>query len=95
MDRIIIDVGRPWLIWRIPVSVGQWNLNSALLEVALCVMAYVTLFVPEALRSRKHRNPRHGLAETRRDGVSFRFGDALYSFRRKDFLYNGKFPIPA
>jgi len=38
---IIIDVGRPWLIWRIPISVGKWNLDSALLEVALCVMAYV------------------------------------------------------
>ena len=38
---IIIDVGRPWLIYRIPISVGKWNLDSALLEVALCVMAYV------------------------------------------------------
>jgi len=38
---IIIDVGRPWLIWRIPISVGKGNLDSALLEVALCVMAYV------------------------------------------------------
>ena len=38
---IIIDVGRPWFIWRIPLSVGKWNLDSALLEVALCVMAYV------------------------------------------------------
>jgi len=38
---IIIDVGRPWFIWRIPISVGKWNLDSALLEVALCVMAYV------------------------------------------------------
>ncbi|HPF71852.1 MAG TPA: Ni/Fe-hydrogenase cytochrome b subunit [Candidatus Krumholzibacteria bacterium] len=38
---IVIDVGRPWFIWRIPVSVGHWNLNSALLEVALCVMTYV------------------------------------------------------
>lgn len=55
----------------------------------------VALFTPEALRSRKHRNPRHGLAETREDGVSFRFGNELYSFRRKDFLHNGKFPIPA
>ena len=40
---IIIDVGRPWLIWRIPISLGKWNLNSALLEVALCVMAYVAV----------------------------------------------------
>ncbi len=38
---IIIDVGRPWFIWRIPISVGKWNLDSALLEVALCVMAYM------------------------------------------------------
>ena len=38
---IVLDVGRPWLIWKIPVSVGKWNLDSALLEVALCVMAYV------------------------------------------------------
>jgi len=38
---IIIDVGRPWFIHRIPLRVGSWNLNSALLEVALCVMAYV------------------------------------------------------
>ena len=42
---IAIDVGRPWLIWRIPLGgfpdVGSYNWNSALLEVALCVMAYV------------------------------------------------------
>jgi Ni/Fe-hydrogenase subunit HybB-like protein len=38
---IIIDVGRPWYIWRIPISVGKWNLDSALLEVALCVMSYM------------------------------------------------------
>jgi Ni/Fe-hydrogenase subunit HybB-like protein len=38
---IIIDVGRPWLIWKIPISVGKWNLDSALLEVALCVMSYM------------------------------------------------------
>jgi len=38
---ITIDVGRPWLIYRIPISVGKWNLDSALLEVALCVMAYL------------------------------------------------------
>jgi Ni/Fe-hydrogenase subunit HybB-like protein len=37
---IVIDVGRPWLIHNIPLRVFDWNLNSALLEVALCVMAY-------------------------------------------------------
>jgi Ni/Fe-hydrogenase subunit HybB-like protein len=42
---IIIDVGRWWGIWRIPLGgfpdMGSYNWNSALLEVALCVMAYV------------------------------------------------------
>ena len=40
---IIIDVGRPWFIWRIPLGgwpdMGGFNWDSALLEVALCVMA--------------------------------------------------------
>ena len=40
---IAVDVGRPWLIYRVPISVGNYNLNSALLEVALCVMAYVVV----------------------------------------------------
>jgi Ni/Fe-hydrogenase subunit HybB-like protein len=44
---IIIDVGRPWFIWRIPLGgwpdIGKFNWNSALLEVALCVMAYVVV----------------------------------------------------
>jgi len=40
---IVIDVGRPWLLWKIPISFGKWNLDSALLEVALCVMAYVVV----------------------------------------------------
>jgi Ni/Fe-hydrogenase subunit HybB-like protein len=38
---IVVDVGRFWNIYRVPVFFWQWNLNSALLEVALCVMAYV------------------------------------------------------
>jgi Ni/Fe-hydrogenase subunit HybB-like protein len=38
---IVVDVGRYWWIYRIPIRFWQWNLNSALLEVALCVMAYI------------------------------------------------------
>jgi len=42
---ITIDIGRPWGMWRLPLGgfpdVGGYNWNSALLEVALCVMAYV------------------------------------------------------
>lgn len=38
---IFIDIGRYWWIWKIPVFVTWWNGSSALLEVALCVMAYI------------------------------------------------------
>ena len=38
---IVIDVGRPWHIWKVPLFFWDWNLNSALLEVALCIEAYV------------------------------------------------------
>lgn len=40
---IIVDVGRYWNIFKIPFRPHQWNLNSVLLEVALCVMAYVVV----------------------------------------------------
>ncbi|MEI6223631.1 MAG: Ni/Fe-hydrogenase cytochrome b subunit [Deltaproteobacteria bacterium] len=38
---IVVDVGRYWGIWKIPTYVSWWNFDSALLEVALCVMTYV------------------------------------------------------
>lgn len=38
---VLIDVGRPWLIYRVPLYFWHWNLNSALLEVALCITAYI------------------------------------------------------
>jgi Ni/Fe-hydrogenase subunit HybB-like protein len=37
---IAIDIGRPWIAWKVPVFVWSWNLNSALLEVSLCIMTY-------------------------------------------------------
>jgi Ni/Fe-hydrogenase subunit HybB-like protein len=40
---ITLDVGRPWEIWKIPLFFWSWNLSSALLEVALCVMAYIVV----------------------------------------------------
>jgi Ni/Fe-hydrogenase subunit HybB-like protein len=38
---VAVDLGRPWNMWKIPTYVWNWNLNSSLLEVALCIMAYV------------------------------------------------------
>lgn len=40
---VAFDLGRYWSMWRIPVSPGQWSNTSVLLEVALCMMAYVTV----------------------------------------------------
>jgi Ni/Fe-hydrogenase subunit HybB-like protein len=36
-----LDLGRPWLIWKVPLFIWRWNLDSALLEVALCITTYM------------------------------------------------------
>ncbi len=50
---VALDLGRPWLIWKIPLYFWHWNLDSALLEVALCITTYVFVLwielVPAAL----------------------------------------------
>jgi Ni/Fe-hydrogenase subunit HybB-like protein len=38
---VMLDVGRWWSIWKVPLFFWRWNFSSALLEVALCIMAYV------------------------------------------------------
>ena len=38
-----LDVGRWWLLWKVPLYFWHWNFNSALLEIALCIMAYVVV----------------------------------------------------
>lgn len=55
----------------------------------------VALFDPQALRSRKHLNPRRVLCETRFDGVQFRFDKEVRSYAREVFLTDGKLPAPA
>ena len=37
---VLIDLGRPWLTYKIPFFFWNWNGDSVLLEVALCIMAY-------------------------------------------------------
>jgi Ni/Fe-hydrogenase subunit HybB-like protein len=36
---VALDVGRYWNMWKVPL-LWNWNRNSILLEVALCIMAY-------------------------------------------------------
>ena len=40
---VVIDIGRWWNVWKVPIYFWHWNFNSALLEVALCIMAYVVV----------------------------------------------------
>jgi Ni/Fe-hydrogenase subunit HybB-like protein len=38
---VVIDLGRFWSVWKVPIYFWNWNLNSILLEVALCISLYV------------------------------------------------------
>ncbi len=40
---VALDVGRWWGLWKVPIYFWRWNFNSALLEIALCIMAYVVV----------------------------------------------------
>lgn len=37
---VVIDLGRFWNVWKLPIYFWDWNGTSILLEVALCVMLY-------------------------------------------------------
>jgi len=37
---VLIDIGRAWNFYKIPLFFWEWNFNSILLEVALCIMLY-------------------------------------------------------
>lgn len=42
-----VDVGRPWNFWKIPGTPWAWNIDSTLLEVALCISAYLLVLWAE------------------------------------------------
>ena len=39
---VIVDLGRYWNVWKIPL-LWNWNRNSVLLEVAICIMTYMVV----------------------------------------------------
>ena len=39
---VVVDVGRYWNLWKVPLF-WNWNRNSVLLEVAMCIMAYMVI----------------------------------------------------
>jgi len=68
---LIVDVGRPWNFWKVPIKVGDWNVDSALLEVALCIAVYVIVLwieVAPALLEKLETNKRPWLRRVSRSG---------------------------
>jgi len=53
---LLVDIGRSWAIWK---PMFNWNLNSVLFEVAMCVMFYLTVlyieFIPVVAEQFKDR----------------------------------------
>ena len=45
---VMVDLGRPWNAYNFFVP-SKWQVNSAMFEVALCVMAYSTVLIIEFL----------------------------------------------
>src|SRR3970282_2103862 len=43
---VVVDIGRPYFVWH---PLIYWNGNSALFEVGICVMAYMTVLYIEFL----------------------------------------------
>ena len=41
------DVGTPWNFWKVPTWSWAWNADSVLLEVALCITAYILVLWAE------------------------------------------------
>jgi len=78
---VLIDVGRPWLIYRVPIYFWRWNLDSALLEVALCITAYIFVLWIElspALLERWTKSERPKLA---------RFTSITHDFLEKTLIW--------
>jgi Ni/Fe-hydrogenase subunit HybB-like protein len=61
---VAVDVGRPWALWKVPAMIWRWNVNSVLLEVAVCISAYVLVLwieVAPAFLERWRTSGREGL----------------------------------
>ena len=44
---VIVDLGRPWELWKVPLFFWRWG-GSPQLEVALCISAYLIVLLVEA-----------------------------------------------
>jgi Ni/Fe-hydrogenase subunit HybB-like protein/Fe-S-cluster-containing dehydrogenase component len=66
---VLIDLGRTWNAYKLPYF-PHWNLNSILLEIALCVMLYTCVLWTELSPSIFERWRASGLSILRRFAIS-------------------------
>jgi Ni/Fe-hydrogenase subunit HybB-like protein len=77
---VIIDLGRFWGLWKVPVYVWRWS-HSPQLEVALCVAAYTMVLVIE-LSPAWFEKLRMGAASGTK-----RFAESALRFLEKNFFW--------
>jgi len=77
---VIIDLGRFWALWKVPVFVWRWS-HSPQLEVALCVAAYTLVLMIE-LSPAWFEKLRTGAASG-----SKRFAERALRFLEKNFFW--------
>jgi len=68
---VFLDIGRWWAIWKVPVYFWRWNFNSALLEVALCIMSYVVVLWIELSPALLERYKESRIAALRRIALTW------------------------
>jgi Ni/Fe-hydrogenase subunit HybB-like protein len=69
---VALDIGRWWNVWRVPLFVWHWNLNSVLLEVALCIMSYTFVLWIELSPAFLERAEQTGSPALKRFAVKWR-----------------------
>jgi Ni/Fe-hydrogenase subunit HybB-like protein len=70
---VVIDLGRFWSLWKVPIFVWRWS-HSPQLEVALCVAAYTLVLVIElspALFEKLRASASSGLRRLAQSGLTF------------------------
>ena len=78
---VVIDLGRFWSLWKVPIYVWRWS-HSPQLEVALCVAAYAMVLVIE-LSPALFEKLRSGTAT----GARQRFAEGALRFLEKNFFW--------
>jgi Ni/Fe-hydrogenase subunit HybB-like protein len=70
---VVIDLGRYWSLWKVPIYVWRWS-HSPQLEVALCVAAYTLVLMIElspALFEKLRASASSGLRRLAQSGLTF------------------------